>query len=73
MTTLAALKCHVRNPTTSVRRIGCKFYELFHPEEPWMAQETPRISDKHRARAKLVQDCPGQVASISPPRGLSFM
>jgi hypothetical protein len=38
MTTLAALKCHVRKPTTSVLRIGCKFYELFHPEEPWMAQ-----------------------------------
>ncbi len=38
MTTLAALKCHVRNPTTSVRRIGCKFYELFHPEEPWIWQ-----------------------------------
>jgi hypothetical protein len=38
MTTLAPVKYYARNPTTALRRVGSKLYELTHPDEPWMAQ-----------------------------------
>jgi SAM-dependent methyltransferase len=54
MTTLAALKYYARNPTTALRRVGYKFYELTHPDEPWMAQGAIRFCE-----ASLTRDMAG--------------
>jgi hypothetical protein len=50
MTTLAALKLYARNPTTALRRVGYKFYELTHPDEPWMAQGAIRFCEASLTR-----------------------
>jgi hypothetical protein len=50
MTTLAALKYYAKNPTTALRRVAYKFYELTHSDEPWMTQGAIRFCDASLTR-----------------------
>jgi SAM-dependent methyltransferase len=50
MIMLGALKYYARNPSTALRRVGYKLYELTHSDEPWMAQGAVRFCEASLTR-----------------------
>jgi SAM-dependent methyltransferase len=50
MNILASLKYYARRPITAVRRVSYKFYELTHPDEPWIAQGAVRFCEASLTR-----------------------